>query len=123
MLVKYLGARKEHSVLVIRERMREPKTCLGRVFNYKVGSYDDVHILIYVDACPHLYMDKLKLTGQNLGRVFKFRLGHVCIGHKLYTFCKTAQLKVENLAQTTFRFSPGLECNYYMWLRSLLVKY
>ncbi len=51
-------------------------------------------------------MDKLKLTGQNLGRVFKSRLSRVCAGHELYTFCKTAKLKVENLAQTTFRFSP-----------------
>ncbi len=49
-------------------------------------------------------MDKLELTGQNLGRVFKSRLSRVCIGHELYTFCKTAKLKVENLAQTTFRF-------------------
>ncbi len=51
-------------------------------------------------------MDKLKLTGQNLDRVFKSRLGSVCTGHGLYTFCKTAKLKVENLAQTTLRFSP-----------------
>ncbi len=50
-----------------------------------------------------LGMDKLKLTGQNPGRVFKSRLGRVCIGKELYTFCKTAKLKVENLAQTTFR--------------------
>jgi len=51
-------------------------------------------------------VDQLKLTGRNLGRVFKSRLGRVCIGHKLYTFCKTAKLKVENSAITTFRFSP-----------------
>ncbi len=53
-------------------------------------------------------MDKLKLTGQNLGRVFKSRLGRVCIGHELYTFCKTAELKVENSAQTTFGLSSEL---------------
>jgi hypothetical protein len=35
-------------------------------------------------------MDKVKLTGQNLGRVFKSRFGRVCISHELYTFCKTA---------------------------------
>jgi len=51
-------------------------------------------------------MNKLKLTGQNLGRVFKTRLGRVCTGHEMYIFCKTAQLKVENSAQTTFRLSP-----------------
>ncbi len=37
-----------------------------------------------------LIMDKLKLTGQNVGHVFKSRLGRVCIGHELYTFGKTA---------------------------------
>jgi hypothetical protein len=33
---------------------REPKTCLGQVFSYKLGCFDDVHLLIYVDAHPHL---------------------------------------------------------------------
>ncbi len=35
-------------------------------------------------------MDKVKLTWQDLSRVFESRLGRVCIGHELYTFCKTA---------------------------------
>jgi hypothetical protein len=34
--------------------VREPKTYLGRVFNYMLGCYDDVHVLIYVHACPCL---------------------------------------------------------------------
>jgi hypothetical protein len=55
--------------------------------------------------CISQSMDKLKLTGQNLGRVFKSRLGRVGSGHELYTFRKTAKLKVENSAQTIFRFS------------------
>jgi hypothetical protein len=33
---------------------REPKTYLGRVFNNKLGCFDDVHELIYVDARPDL---------------------------------------------------------------------
>jgi hypothetical protein len=33
---------------------RVPKTCLGQVFNYKLGCFDDMHVLIYVDARPHL---------------------------------------------------------------------
>ncbi len=33
---------------------------------------------------------KIKLTGQNLGRVFKSKLSRVCIGHEMYTFCETA---------------------------------
>ncbi len=31
-------------------------------------------------------MDKLKLTGRNLGRVCKSRLSCVCLSHELYTF-------------------------------------
>ncbi len=27
---------------------------LGRVFNYKLGCFNDVHVFVYVDACPHL---------------------------------------------------------------------
>jgi hypothetical protein len=33
---------------------REPKTCLGRPFNNKLGCFDDVHEFIYVDERPHL---------------------------------------------------------------------
>jgi hypothetical protein len=33
---------------------REPKTCMGRVFHYKLDCFDDVHELIYVVARPHL---------------------------------------------------------------------
>jgi hypothetical protein len=33
---------------------REPKTCLGRVFNFKLGCFNDVHVFIYVDTHPHL---------------------------------------------------------------------
>jgi len=33
---------------------REPKTGLSRVFNYKLGCYDDVHVLMYADAHPYL---------------------------------------------------------------------
>jgi hypothetical protein len=33
---------------------REPKTTLGQVFNYKLGCFDDVPVIIYMDACPHL---------------------------------------------------------------------
>ncbi len=33
---------------------REPKTGLGQVFNFKLGCFDDVRLLIYADARPHL---------------------------------------------------------------------
>jgi hypothetical protein len=33
---------------------REPKTGLGRVFNFKLGCFDNVRVLIYADAPPHL---------------------------------------------------------------------
>ncbi len=50
-------------------------------------------------------MDKLKLTGQNLGRVFNFRNGRAHDHAFALLQSKTAQLKVKNLAQTTFRLS------------------
>ncbi len=34
----------------------EPKTCFCWVFNYKLSCYDDVHVLINVDARPHLLL-------------------------------------------------------------------
>ncbi len=40
----------------VKANMREPKTYLDRVFNYKLGCYDDMHILIYVDTCLHLHL-------------------------------------------------------------------
>jgi hypothetical protein len=33
---------------------RQPKTGLGRVFNFKFVCFDDARVLIYVDAHPHL---------------------------------------------------------------------
>ncbi len=33
---------------------REPITCLGRVFNYKLGCFVDMYAFIYMDAHPHL---------------------------------------------------------------------
>ncbi len=33
---------------------REPKICLGRVFNYKLACFNDVHVFIYVAARPRL---------------------------------------------------------------------
>jgi hypothetical protein len=32
---------------------REPKTGFGQFFNFKLGCFDVVHVLIYADACPH----------------------------------------------------------------------
>ena len=37
-------------------------------------------------------MDKLKLTGLNLGRVFHSRLGHACIGHAIVYITKQPNL-------------------------------
>ncbi len=38
----------------VKANWREPKTCLGQVFNYKLGCFDDTHVLIYVEVRPHL---------------------------------------------------------------------
>jgi hypothetical protein len=41
-------------VVSAKANRRVPNTCLVRVFNYKLGCFDDVHVLIYMDACPQL---------------------------------------------------------------------
>ncbi len=38
---------------------REPKTGLGQIFNYKLGCYEDVHVIMYTDAHTHIYSWKL----------------------------------------------------------------
>jgi hypothetical protein len=40
----------------IKANGREPKTGFGRVFNSKLGCFDDVRVLVYADACPHLLL-------------------------------------------------------------------
>jgi hypothetical protein len=42
-----------------------------------------------------LATDKLKLTGQNLGRVFNSRLGRACIGHAIVHITKQPNLKLK----------------------------
>jgi hypothetical protein len=45
-----------------------------------------------VKACS---MDKLKLTGRNLGRVFHCRLGSTCIGHAIVHISKQPNFKLK----------------------------
>ncbi len=54
-------------------------------------------------------MDKLQLTLRNLGQVFHFVSGCGACGEFSLLESKTAYLKVEKSAQTTFRFSPPLD--------------
>ncbi len=51
-------------------------------------------------------MDKLKLTGQNLGRVFNSKRGHACQHQAITLVTKTVQLEAKKLAKMTFRCSP-----------------
>ncbi len=37
-----------------KSNRREPKSCLGRVFNFKIGCFGDVNVLSCVEACRHL---------------------------------------------------------------------
>ncbi len=46
--IKYPGSAKANR--------REPKTCLGRVFSYKLGCFNNVHVFIHVDVRPHLWL-------------------------------------------------------------------
>ncbi len=43
----------------------------------------------------HFTMDKLKLTGRNLGRVFNSRLDRACIGHAIVHITKQPNLKLK----------------------------
>ncbi len=38
----------------VKANGREPNTGLGKVFNFKLGCFDDEYLLIYMDAHPHL---------------------------------------------------------------------
>jgi hypothetical protein len=55
-------------------------------------------------------VDKLMLTGRNLGWDFNSRRARACLCRAITVVTKTAYLKVENSAQTTFRFSPVSFC-------------
>jgi len=78
------------------------KTDYSKPVKQEVNSTEILPPLVF----PAYTMDELKLTGQNLGRVFNFKCGRVCLYHAVAFIIKTAKLKVENSAQTTFRFSP-----------------
>jgi hypothetical protein len=44
-------------------------------------------------------MDKLKLTGQNLGQVFNFRCVHACVPGASFTSPKLSSLKLKTRAK------------------------
>ncbi len=45
--------------LSVKGNGREPKTCLGRVFNYKLGCFNNVLVFIHVDVRPRLLLKTL----------------------------------------------------------------
>jgi hypothetical protein len=50
---------------------------------------------VYLYALPPFGMDKLKPTGQNLGRVFYFRSGCMCATHFSSYEAKLSNLKLK----------------------------
>jgi len=74
-------------------------------FSYSHSLVEQLLKLKYTNE-PNLILDKLKLTGRNLGRVFNFKCGHVHLYFAMTLRTKTAQLKVDNLTKTAFRFLP-----------------
>ncbi len=40
----------------VKANRREPKTGLGQVFNFRLGCFDDVSVLIYADTHPRLQL-------------------------------------------------------------------
>jgi hypothetical protein len=75
-------------------------------------------------------MDKLKLTGQNLGRVFHCRLGRTCIGHAIIHITKQPNLKLTtwpkqllgSLSLVSFR-TPHTDVSKYKPIRSFADSY
>jgi hypothetical protein len=69
-------------------------------------------------------MDKHMLTGRKLGCVFNSKCGYAYLSRAIILITKTARLKVENLAKTTFRLSPiihhALELNLTINSQNLL---
>jgi len=57
-----------------------------------------------------LTTNKLQQTGQNLDRIFISKNGSVTFQVVAMLWKETAQLKVENLAQTSYRLSPIRYC-------------
>ncbi len=55
-------------------------------------------------------MDKLQLTGRNLGRVFNFRFGHLRAEHFWCYQVKLPDLKLKTRPKQTSRFSPVSYC-------------
>jgi hypothetical protein len=51
-------------------------------------------------------MDKLKLTGRNMGRVFNSRLGRACIGHAIVHITKQPYLKLKTRPKQLLGFLP-----------------
>jgi hypothetical protein len=74
-------------------------TFLGLSFQRVVKIISHVHILFFRCLCFNAkfaaIMDKLQLTGQNLGRVFNFRSGCVHAVHLLYYGVKLPNLKLK----------------------------
>ncbi len=64
-------------------------------------------------------MDKLQLAGQNLGRVFNFRSGHMHAAAFLVLSVKLPNLQLKARHQTTSRFSPVS----YRAPRRILIEY
>jgi hypothetical protein len=55
-------------------------------------------------------LDKLKRTGQNLGRVFNSRFRHACEWHAFVQITTQPNLKLKTRPKQLFRFSPVSFC-------------
>ncbi len=51
-------------------------------------------------------MDKIMLTGQNLGRVFNSRLGRACIHHAIVHITKQPNLKLKTWSKQLLGYIP-----------------
>jgi len=76
----------------LRPGMNRQKICLV-TFMWSLG-LPHIWNIVSSNVRAHI-MDKLKLTGRNLGRVFNCRLGRACIGHAIVHVTKQPNLKLK----------------------------
>ncbi len=92
---------------MLNKEIRWGMGCLPKIFWDNLHSAHFYQLLsILHEASTHsnfftrqtnkeLIIDKLKLTGQNLGRVFNSRLGHACICRAITWITKRPNLKLK----------------------------
>ncbi len=88
-----------------KDNGREPKSCLGRVFNSKLGHFVVMHTLLGTYAGLDLELKTWAIMGSAisnrrepkscLGRVFNSKTGHIATLRSSYMACMQGLLKLK----------------------------